>query len=68
MSANELHVFLEDSRRTKELEQRISELEQLLVEADAKVQKFHDALVMETQRNIALEDKVRAYGRIYTNR
>ena len=59
---------MEDSRRTKELEQRISELEHQLAEADAKVQKFHDALVMETQRNIALEDKVRAYERIYSNR
>lgn len=60
---HELHVFLEDSNKVKEYEKRISDLERQLAEADAKVLKFHDALIQEMQYNMRLKDKVDEYER-----
>lgn len=60
---HELYVYLEDSNKVKEYEKRISDLERQLAEADAKVLKFHDALIQEMQYNMRLKDKVDEYER-----
>lgn len=65
---HELYVFLEDSKKLKEYEKRISDLERQLAEADAKVLKFHDALIQEMQRSMRLQDEVREYERSLRNR
>lgn len=57
-------MFLEDSKRIKDLEQEVSDLKHQLDTASAKALKLQDALITETQRNLILEDKVREYERI----
>lgn len=65
---HELYVFLEDSKKVKEYEQRISDLEHQLAEANAKVLKFHDTLIQEMQYSMRLKDKCDEYERIYRDR
>lgn len=60
---HELYVFLEDSKKIKEYEKRISDLEQQLLEANAKVLKFHDSLIAEMTYSMRLKDKLDEYER-----
>lgn len=63
-----IKVLLEDSKKIKNLEQENSDLKRSLAEACAKAQNFHDALIMEMQRGIRMEDKVREYERLLRDR
>ena len=58
---HELHVFLEDSKTVKELQAKVSDLEQKLRAADAKVLETERKYINEVTKNLALEDKVSCF-------
>lgn len=68
MKVHKLIVYLEDTRKVKNMEKEISDLKQQLLEADAKALKFHDLLIQEMQYSMSLKDKVEAYERNLRNR
>ena len=61
--AHELKKFFEDSKKVKELEQTILDLERQLKEADAKVLKLQNALIYEMEYSMRLKGKVEQYER-----
>lgn len=61
---HELKVYLEDTKKVKELQREITELKLQLAKAEAKALKFHNSLIDEMSRSIRLEDKVRELERI----
>ena len=60
---HELKIFLEDSKKVKELEQTILDLKHQLKEADAKALKLQNALIYEVEYSMQLKDKVKQYER-----
>lgn len=60
---HELKIFLEDSKKVKELEQTILDLKHQLKEADAKALKLQNALIYEMEYSMRLKDKVEQYER-----
>lgn len=60
---HELKIFLEDTKKVKELEQTILVLERQLKEADAKALKLQNALIYEMEYSMTLKDKVEQYER-----
>lgn len=60
---HELKIFLEDSKKVKELEQTILDLKRQLKEADAKALKLQNALIYEMEYSMRLKDKVEQYER-----
>lgn len=64
----EITVYLEDSKKVKDMQQEISDLQQRLAESDAKVLKFHDLLIAEMSYSMRLKDKLEEYERDLRNR
>lgn len=60
---HELKIFLEDSKKVKELERIILDLKHQLKEADAKALKLQNALIYEMEYSMRLKDKVEQYER-----
>lgn len=60
---HEFTVYLEDTKRVKEMELEILDLKRRLAESEAKALKFHDSLIQEMTYSMRLKDKLNEYER-----
>lgn len=65
---HEIIVYLEDTKKVKDMQLEISDLQQRLAESEAKVLKFHDLLIAEMSYSMRLKDKLEEYERDIRNR
>lgn len=63
-AVHEIIVYLEDTKKVKEMQREITDLKLQVAKAEAKALKFHNSLIDEMSRSIRLEDKVRELERI----